>query len=156
MQRFLCMPRLRKVEDAQQLRAMAHPLRLRLLGTLRKEGPATASALARRLGESSGSTSYHLRQLARYGFVENEAERNSGRKRFWRAVDEGTQWSTDTDDAGLVAANTALGSQLAAEYARWLRRWYAETPGWDRAWRAAAESSDYWFELTPDELRSLS
>ena len=60
--------------DATQLRALAHPLRLQLLEALSAEGPATASRLARRLGESSGATSYHLRMLARYGFVEPDPE----------------------------------------------------------------------------------
>jgi predicted ArsR family transcriptional regulator len=45
---------------------------MRILGSLREFGPATASALADRLGESSGATSYHLRQLASFGFVEEE------------------------------------------------------------------------------------
>ena len=154
MQRFLCMPSLHHVEDAKVLRAMAHPLRLRLIGALRKDGPATASELGRRFGESSGDTSYHLRQLERYGFVEED--RQEGRKRFWRALDEGTEWSIDTDDAAFVEASSALGGQLVAEYSRWLRRWHAETPDWNRRWRAAAEGLDQWFELTPEELRSLS
>ena len=148
------MPSLHHIQDAKVLRAMAHPLRLRLIGALRKDGPATASDLARRLGESSGMTSYHLRQLARYGFVEEE--RQEGRKRYWRALDEGTEWSIDTDDTAFVEASSALGGELVAEYSRWLRRWYAETPDWDRPWRAAAEGMDQWFELTPEELRSLS
>jgi DNA-binding transcriptional ArsR family regulator len=156
MQRFLCMPPLRNIDDAQVLRAMAHPLRLRLLGSLRKDGPATASELGRRLGESSGATSYHLRILEKYGFVEDDAERNRGRERWWRAVDEGIQWSLDTDDPGLLEADRALGRQLASEYARWLRRWNEEMSQWERPWRAASNSTDQWFELTPEELRSLS
>ncbi|HZB35626.1 MAG TPA: helix-turn-helix domain-containing protein, partial [Gaiellaceae bacterium] len=60
----------KQVEDLETLRAFVHPLRNRLLGALRIDGPATASELARRFDESSGATSYHLRQLARYGFVE--------------------------------------------------------------------------------------
>jgi DNA-binding transcriptional ArsR family regulator len=149
-------PRLRNIDDAQVLRAMAHSLRLRLLGSLRKHGPATASELARRLGESSGATSYHLRVLAKYGFVEDDAERNRGRERWWRAVDEGMEWSLDTDDPGLIEADRALGLQLVSEHERWLRRWHDELPQWDRAWRAAANTTDHWYELTPDELRSLS
>jgi DNA-binding transcriptional ArsR family regulator len=149
-------PRLRKVDEAQVLRAMAHPLRLRLIGSLRKQGPGTASELGRRLGESSGATSYHLRILEKYGFVEDDAERNRGRERWWRAVDEGMEWSLDTDDPGVLEADRALGHQLVSEQARWLRRWNEEMPEWDRAWRAAANGSDQWFELTPDELRSLS
>ncbi len=149
-------PQLRTIDDAQVLRAMAHPLRLRLLGTLRKQGPATASELARRLGESSGATSYHLRILAKYGFIEDDPERNRGRQRWWRAVDEGMQWSLDTDDPGLIEADRALGRQLVSEYERWLRRWHDELPDWDRRWRAAANGTDQWFELTPDELRALA
>jgi DNA-binding transcriptional ArsR family regulator len=120
------------------------------------DGPATASQLARRLGESSGATSYHLRILAKYGFVEDDSERNRGRERWWRAVDEGMEWSIDTDDRGMLEADRALGRQLVAEYARWIERWYREMPGWDRRWRAAAGATDQWFELTPAELRELS
>jgi DNA-binding transcriptional ArsR family regulator len=135
---------------------MAHPLRLRLMDLLRKEGPATASETARRLGESSGSTSYHLRILEKYGFIEDARTRNGGRARPWRAVDEGMEWSIETDDPGLIEAHSALGRQLVGEYARRLGRWFAETPDWDLGWRAAADSSEQWFELTPDELRELS
>jgi DNA-binding transcriptional ArsR family regulator len=149
-------PQLRKIDDAQVLRAMAHPLRLRLIGTLRKDGPATASILARRLGESSGATSYHLRILGKYGFVEDDPERNRGRERWWRAADEGMEWSLDTDDAGLLEANRAIGRQLVREYTRWIDRWHDEVPTWDRRWRAAANGTDQWFELTPDELRGLA
>jgi DNA-binding transcriptional ArsR family regulator len=150
------MPRLRNIDDAQLLRAMTHPLRLRLLGTLIKDGPATASELARRLGESSGATSYHLRILAKYGFIEDDPERNRGRERWWRAVDEGLEWTLDTDDAGLLEADRALGLQFASEHGRWLQRWQDELPEWDREWRVASSSTDQWFELTPAELRELS
>src|SRR5689334_12619211 len=60
--------------DGRSLRALAHPLRLRLLGLLRMDGAATASQLAARTGQSSGATSYHLRQLAAYGFVIEEPD----------------------------------------------------------------------------------
>jgi DNA-binding transcriptional ArsR family regulator len=149
-------PRLRNIDDAQLLRAMAHGLRLRLMESLLKDGPATASELGRRLGESSGATSYHLRILEKYGFVEDDAERNRGRERWWRAVDEGMEWSLDTDDAGLLEAERALGHQLTSQYFRWLRRWNDEMPEWDRSWRTASSISDWWFELTSEELRSLS
>ena len=71
--------------DARTLRALAHPLRIRLLGLLRGEGPATATGLAQRVGETSGTTSWHLRQLAEHGFVEDDPERGQGRERWWRA-----------------------------------------------------------------------
>src|SRR4051812_34521811 len=74
-----------RVTDVRALRALAHPLRNRLLGQLRVNGPATASRLGRAIGESSGSTSYHLRQLAAYGFVEEVEGRGTARERWWRA-----------------------------------------------------------------------
>lgn len=72
---------------AAKLRGLAHPLRLQLLHVLRAEGPATATQLARRLGESSGATSYHLRALHRAGMVE-EAEQRNGRERWWQITPE--------------------------------------------------------------------
>jgi DNA-binding transcriptional ArsR family regulator len=150
------MPRFRNIDDAQLLRAVAHPLRIRLIGTLVKDGPATASDLARRLGESSGSTSYHLRILAKYGFIVDDPERNRGRERWWRAADEGLEWSLDTDDPGLIEADRALGRQLIVEYQRRLERWHDEMPDWDRSWRAASTGGDRFYELTPAELRGLT
>jgi DNA-binding transcriptional ArsR family regulator len=90
--------------DAMSLRALAHPLRLRLLDLLRFDGPSTATLLGRRVGESSGATSYHLRQLARYGFIE-EAPGQGGRERWWRV-----QHRKVTLDSG-----EAVGRQLLAE-----------------------------------------
>src|SRR3954451_23671612 len=81
------------VQDPEALEALAHPLRGRLLGLLRADGPATASGLAERVGESSGVTSYHLRKLAEVGFVEEDQERGTRRERWWRAAHTSTSWS---------------------------------------------------------------
>lgn len=68
----------------RRLRGLVHPIRVRLLYLLETDGPATASQLGRRIGQSSGVTSYHLRILAELGFVEDDAERGNGRDRWWR------------------------------------------------------------------------
>ncbi|NUT30943.1 MAG: helix-turn-helix transcriptional regulator, partial [Streptomyces sp.] len=78
--------------DARTLRGLAHPLRMQLLSALRRGGPATASQLAEKLGESSGATSYHLRQLAAYGFVEDAPDHGKGRERWWQAVHQGVRF----------------------------------------------------------------
>jgi DNA-binding transcriptional ArsR family regulator len=70
----------------KMLRGLAHPMRMRLLRILREDGPSTASRLGERIGQSSGVTSYHLRQLAEQGFIVEDAERGNGRDRWWRAV----------------------------------------------------------------------
>ncbi|MGW7411748.1 ArsR/SmtB family transcription factor [Streptomyces sp. NPDC054863] len=82
-------------QDAAAFKALTHPLRIRLLGMLRKDGPATASELAALTGESSASTSYHLRVLAQYAFVE-EAEHRDGRERRWRSAHAMTSWSNES------------------------------------------------------------
>ncbi len=69
----------------KKLKGLTHPIRLRLLELLQQEGPATATALAARIGRSSGVTSYHLRVLAENGFIAEETDRGNARDRFWRA-----------------------------------------------------------------------
>src|SRR5688572_10834361 len=69
--------------DLESLKGLAHPLRVKILDLLSTYGPATATGLAERLGESSGATSYHLRQLARHGFVREVEGRGTGRERWW-------------------------------------------------------------------------
>ncbi|MFD9561244.1 helix-turn-helix domain-containing protein [Streptomyces sp. NPDC059994] len=85
-------------QDAAALKALTHPLRIRLLGLLRQDGPATASELAVRTEESSASTSYHLRVLAKYAFVA-EAEHRDGRERRWQAVHSVTSWNNKAMEA---------------------------------------------------------
>lgn len=75
----------REVADPETLRVLAHPLRQRIMRHL-GQGPANSTTLARALGESTGATSYHLRQLARHGFVAEIPERSHGRQRWWRLV----------------------------------------------------------------------
>ncbi|MFJ9140343.1 helix-turn-helix domain-containing protein [Streptomyces griseus] len=81
-------------QDGAALKALTHPLRLTLLGLLRQHGPATASELAVRTGESSASTSYHLRVLAKYAFVV-EADHRDSRERRWKSVHEVTSVSNE-------------------------------------------------------------
>jgi len=78
-------PDRRQTLDLDALRLLAHPLRRRMEKELRN-GPVTATSLAKALGESSGLTSYHLRELAKHGFVEEVPELAKGRERWWRFV----------------------------------------------------------------------
>lgn len=78
-----------RVLDTEALKGLAHPLRVALLDALSTYGPATASKLGERLGESSGATSYHLRQLEKNGLVREVEGRGSGRERWWERVPGG-------------------------------------------------------------------
>jgi DNA-binding transcriptional ArsR family regulator len=75
--------------DMTALKALAHPLRVKIVDTLGTYGAHTASGLAARLGESSGATSYHLRQLEKHGFVRENIERGSARERWWERTPDG-------------------------------------------------------------------
>jgi len=78
-----------RVVDLEGLKALAHPLRIQIIDALSIYGSFTATGLAERLGESSGATSYHLRQLEKHGFVREDLERGSGRERWWERVPGG-------------------------------------------------------------------
>ncbi|GAB3498637.1 winged helix-turn-helix domain-containing protein [Amycolatopsis cihanbeyliensis] len=81
--------------DARSLRGLAHPLRVRILGLLRTEGPATSARLAKRLTEDSGNISWHLRRLANTGFITEETDFGTRRERWWRAVHDHTRFDID-------------------------------------------------------------
>jgi DNA-binding transcriptional ArsR family regulator len=158
-------PRTRRTErvytldDPEALKALAHPLRGKLLGALRLDGPATASMLGRRYGESSGATSYHLRMLARYGFVEDDPGHGGGRERWWRAAHELTEWSPATFLGGAPDEGEAARQflrRVVADYARWEAQWIEELQSWEPEWQEASELSDLSMRLTPRQLRALA
>ena len=143
----------------EQLKALTHPLRVAILRALRSDGAATATALARRLGESSGATSYHLRQLARHGYVEEVPDSGDRRDRWWRAAFHGqrvdtAKWIADAGDRAVVSAYEALIVQNAADA---LMTYVVEQSAgaWSEEWVDAATVSDKSLRLTPAQCRRL-
>lgn len=88
-------PRVDRKLDFDGLKGLAHPLRVTILDRLSVHGPATASGLAEALGESSGATSYHLRQLERHGFVREVPGKGTGRERWWERSPGGISLSPE-------------------------------------------------------------
>ncbi|GAA3712871.1 hypothetical protein GCM10022224_093060 [Nonomuraea antimicrobica] len=141
-----------KITDPQVLKAVTHPLRIRLLGLLRSDGPATASELGRKVGESSGSTSYHLRELFKYGFIEEDDDRRDARERRWRARHRYTSWNS----------RELYGTPEGREAVRLLRLRQAETlarvvqefdeDDWSPEWVEVAGMNDHFVELPPAAL----
>jgi predicted ArsR family transcriptional regulator len=145
-----------RLTDPRALRAYAHPVRMRLIGLLRTEGPLTATRAADLLGESSGTCSFHLRQLAKYGLVE-EAEGGTGREKPWRATTTSTAWDTTGDSTPEMAAATSLLSTVVAEqYFEQLVRWLEARAGEPAEWQRAAMLGDRLLYVTPAELEELS
>jgi DNA-binding transcriptional ArsR family regulator len=143
--------------DPRRLKGLAHPLRMRILGTLREFGPATASALAERLGESSGATSYHLRQLAGFGFVEEAEGRGSRRERWWRASHRSSRFD-EALLAGDIETRLAGAEFLKAAADGASQRtlaWIDALPAVPKEWAEAGTVSDWGLSLTPAEAAAL-
>lgn len=141
-----------------QVRTLAHPLRLRLLGALRLDGPATATTLARELGTNTGATSYHLRKLADAGLVGEEPAKGTGRERWWRAMHQETAWHNTAFDADPDARAAAdwLSSYFLQLFVQRAEDWHTARDGYPPQWRAAADYSDTRLTLTADQLRRLN
>ena len=136
------------VDDLDTLKAVSHPLRMRLLGRLPSGGPATASQLGRALGESSGSTSYHLRQLERFGFVADDDEQSSGRERRWKALHDVTSFPSALTELDGGREYVDVVRRRQEEHLReGLAAWTELRPG--------IGHSDYFVSLDPDDLVAL-
>ncbi|WNV82834.1 helix-turn-helix domain-containing protein [Umezawaea sp. Da 62-37] len=145
----------RQLTDAHDLRALSHPLRVRIMELLAQEGPLTATAAGAELGTTASNCSFHLRLLARHGFVE-EAEGGVGRQRPWRLVEQETRIrSKDLDQEGLSALR-------AIDELRWLRRrhqhseWWRTRDEYPVEWRDAAAENFAVLHLTAAELAELN
>jgi DNA-binding transcriptional ArsR family regulator len=142
--------------DAKGLRALAHPLRVRMLSSLRNDGPATATQLAARLGESSGTTSWHLRQLEQHGFIEEDPDRGTKRDRWWRPRYGSTQLTvSDFADQPEAQGSLAVYLQSIVEQHFRLAAGFLEGD-WPLEWRDAATMSDFKVRATPESLKALN
>jgi predicted ArsR family transcriptional regulator len=141
--------------DRHLVRALAHPMRNRIVGLLRVYGPQTATTLAGRLGVNTGATSYHLRQLADAGLVVEDDTRGNARDRWWKSAHQGTEF----DAAELLDQEP----ELALGFLHGVGQTYAENMfGFIDAmqtmpedWREASMFSDYFFHLRSDQLEAM-
>ena len=144
-----------RLTDPRALRALAHPIRLSLVGLLRREGPLTATRAAALLGESSGSCSFHLRQLAKYGLVE-QAGGGRGREKPWRATALFTNWPDVAETPELAAASDLLTSVIAERYFEYLMKWLDTRADEPPEWQEAAHFGDTLLYVTAEELKQLA
>lgn len=104
-----------RIADLDGLKALAHPLRMQMIEALSTYGEDTASGLAERLGESSGATSYHLRQLEKHGYVREVEGRGTGRERWWERVPGPIHLGSDeldSSEAGRAASRVIMREWL--------------------------------------------
>jgi predicted ArsR family transcriptional regulator len=148
----------RRITDPQAVRALAHAGRYAILERLQLHGPATATECADVAGLSPSACSYHLRLLAKYGFVE-EAENpgGDGRERLWRAVVMG--WQSDLEDEAdsteAAALDRALGRIMLDSSDRRVLAWLDSAAREPREWREAVVLSNSTVVATAEELEQI-
>ena len=155
---FVSMPLAhRRVTEVSALKALAHPVRLALLGTLVTEGPLTASQVASLVDETPSNCSWHLRKLAAHGFV-REARGGTGRNRPWQAVSEGLEWgdgAQETPDPSTALAAGALSDMLVERELQRLRAARASRDREPREWRDATGLGHAQAWVTAEEAAEL-
>ena len=144
-----------ELTDPRAMRALAHPLRLALLEMLWREGSVNATEAAAELGESQASCSFHLRQLAKFGFVE-EVEGVRGRARPWRLSRRGMRVSNVQDDPEAEIAWGALERLLRDRQMTRYRAWLEGRSRYSRPWQQAAYHTHHVAWLTPAELEEAA
>ncbi|MBB5965670.1 ArsR/SmtB family transcription factor [Planomonospora venezuelensis] len=140
------------LDDPARLKALTHPMRRLMLRHLSLHGPATSTTLGELLGAKTGTTSYHLRQLEKYGFVEEVPERSAGRERWWRRV-EGTRDlrlpapdRLAPEDRPALAAFHRVRFEEDRELFERLPEAYLRDPGWIRMSRSTVRLTGEEFE----------
>jgi hypothetical protein len=143
-----------RIEDASAMRALAHPLKWTLMDVLLTEGTATSTRCAQVTGESQATCSFHLRQLARYGLVE-EAPSPSKKERPWRLTTVEQSWSPVQPDQARTEAVTELERVFVQHEFATLMRWIRTAPAYADNWQRASMRAGAITWLTADELSSL-
>ena len=140
--------------DPKAMRALAHPLRWALLEALSHAGTLTATQASEMLGESPANCAFHLRTLARYGFVE-EAGGGKGRERPWRQAYRRMSWQARQGDEQFRLAGQALNQIWLDRVLSRARRSLAATASWPEGFEDGLGGSTSMLYVTPDEARDL-
>lgn len=143
------MPRV--LSDIDALKALAHPLRQQLLDRLQRHGSATSADLAVQFAADRGATSYHLRQLERFGFIEEDVDRSAGRRRYWRAIPQDIRLPLRPADPEVAAAADEIGRQWYARAERELTTYLKDRNSYGDFALAAQHSFGH-TTLNADEL----
>jgi predicted ArsR family transcriptional regulator len=145
-----CEDEVRDLTDPRAMRAITHPVRLALIEALGLEGPLTATRAGEVIGESPTTCSFHFRQLAKYGFVE-QASSGPGRTRSWRLTRVGMRFSDVHDEPETRIAARALRERSLAR----LETYYELRSSYPTRWQEVTGDSQFTLYVTPDELQAL-
>ncbi|MFF4614769.1 ArsR/SmtB family transcription factor [Nonomuraea jabiensis] len=141
--------------DASALKSFAHPLRLRIYELLDEHGPSTATKLAALLGQNTGATSYHLRELAGHGMIEVVPGMGRGKEKYWRITPGGFSFGEPGSDPETASAMEFLLDDLVRQRGAELARWREEEARAPEAWVRASGYGRRSLRLTPEESAAL-
>ena len=147
--------RWRLIDDPVAIRALAHPLRHELMSIIGRLGRATTADAARELGISHGLASHHLRQLAKYGFVE-QVKGKDHRERPWRLVATSYNWSEATATAEGSTAVDVLEQVFAERALEAFLDWQQRRKSWPQAWQKRSGLGVSNVYLTQAELAGIT
>jgi predicted ArsR family transcriptional regulator len=147
--------RWRYLDDPVAIRALAHPLRHELMGIIGRLGRATTAQAAQELGISHGLASHHLRQLAKYGFVEQIAGQDN-RERPWRLIATSYSWARATRSPEGTAAVDVVEQVYAEQVLDSFLGWQQRRGSWPQAWRESTGMGRSTVYLTQAELAELA
>jgi DNA-binding transcriptional ArsR family regulator len=142
-----------EIGDPKMIRALAHPLRLDLLQLLGASGPATAARCGRALGASQASCSFHLRQLAKYGFVEDAGPGHDRRERQWRVAHPGLSVRIGT--GGDAAVRQQIDRVVVEREMQVILDYSRRPDGASPEWRHKAGIVTGMVVLTPDDAAAI-
>ena len=143
------------VTDVTAVRALAHPVRLAILDVLQTHGSATATECALEVDESPQTCSYHLRTLAKSGFV-RRVESDDARETRWELVRKSLALSTSSSSSpAFLAAATALQRQVLARDERAVTEFLEREAEFDEEWQEAATFTSGTLVLNAAELEQV-
>lgn len=155
------MPERTSVPHRTALRVLAHPLRSRLLAQLRVHGAATATELATALETNTGATSYHLRQLAEVGLIEDTGA-GTGRRRVWRALASGASEASvgildgeESEDPDDLAAADWLARDYLEHFTARAGDWLDSRTHWAQPWQPVLGLEDHLVLVTAEQMTAL-
>jgi len=141
--------------DAHALKSFAHPLRLRLYELLEELGPSTATRLAAQVGQNTGATSYHLRELARHEMIELAPGLGRGKEKYWRVVPGGFSYGEAPADPETAGAMEMLLDEIVRQRGAELARWREEESATPEEWVRVSGLGRRSLRLTPEETAGM-
>jgi DNA-binding transcriptional ArsR family regulator len=147
-------PGVKELRDPRSMRALTHPVRIAILEALALEGPLTATQAGELVDESATTCSFHLRQLEKYGFVE-DAGPGGTRQRPWRLTQVGISIPDFTEDAEIDLAANALSKVFLERQVGRMRAWWAQRTGFPKSWRKMLGINEWVWFVTHDELAEM-